>query len=281
MAASRFPPGVLAAQAAERGFLRSFGGYSVGWSGGTLLVNERIPVPRFNFVQVVRVAPERLTAFLEVALDHYFQRALRPSFRIARPAPPAIEAALRTVAFRPTAEEETWLVAGPERPHRPSLGPPPELVPESRQDELVDLWIGEKGREEFRRHLEVGRHHPNPGEQLEARSTKSPDGALRCVGLAYRRGSTLLLEGIATPEELRGQGAATEWVHGVLGTPIARESEYVALRTTVPRLAGRLAPLGFAPALVSRIYELPPDAQLKVVAPAPSPGPRWRPPRLA
>ncbi|MCI4367196.1 MAG: hypothetical protein L3K08_05550, partial [Thermoplasmata archaeon] len=71
--------GTEAARAAERGFVRLLGGYTVGLAGGTLLVNERIPVPRFNIVQSVRVARTRQAQFFESALDHYFQRGVRPS----------------------------------------------------------------------------------------------------------------------------------------------------------------------------------------------------------
>ncbi len=277
----RVPPEALAAQAAERGFVRCFGGYTVGWSGGTLVVNERIPVPRFNFVQIVRVAPERLTAFFEVALDHYFQRALRPTFRVAEPVPPATERALEDMGFRAPPEPELWLVAGPDRPERSRTLPPPELVPDDRLDDLVDLWIGPQGREEFRRHLEVARVHPNPGERIEPRWTLGPDGALRSAGLAYRRGGTLLVEGISTPEPRRGHGSATEWMIGLLGAPIAREARRVALRTSTARLARRLAPLGFRPALRSRVYELPAGTQLALPNAKASAGPLWRPPRIA
>ncbi len=281
MATSRFGPGVLSAQAAERGFVRLFGGYTVGLAGGTLLVNERLPFPRFNFVQLVRVAAERQSGFFEAALDHYFQRGLRPEFRVALPVPSHVEEALEKLSFRPVAPEEEWLVAGPDRPHPVPAATSAGPVPEERWEELIDLWIGATGRAEFRRCLEVGRSRPNPGERLEVFGTQSVDGALRCVGLPYRRGPCLDLEAVITPPSRRGAGAATEWVVAALASPLAQGAAHVALRSTEPRLAGRLAPLGFEVALRCRRFELPADAALALRAPAPSSGPRWRPPRLA
>jgi hypothetical protein len=276
-----FGAGMLEAQAAERGFVRLFGGYSVGLPGGTLLVNERIPVPRFNFVQVVRVGRDRQAAFFEAALDHYFQRGLRPSFRVAEPVPEHIDRTLSDLAFSSAGPEERWLVAGPERPTAPVVEEAGAPVPESSIDRLVDLWIGASGREEFRRQLEVGRSRPHPGERLDPYWTLDASGAVRCAGLAYRRDRCVDLEAIATPVGSRGEGAATELVRGLLASPLAKASRYVALRTTEPRLAERLAPLGFAVAGRFRVYALPDGADLKLRTPPPGGERRWRPPRIA
>ncbi len=81
-------PAVEAALDAERQFVLTLGGFALEVAGATLVTHERIPAPRFNFVQVEGVGAERQAAFFERALDHYFQRALRPTFRLPEPTPP-------------------------------------------------------------------------------------------------------------------------------------------------------------------------------------------------
>ncbi|MCI4365333.1 MAG: hypothetical protein L3K10_04640, partial [Thermoplasmata archaeon] len=77
----------LDALAAERQFVKTLGGFVLGIAGAELVTHERIPLPRFNFVVVGDVSLERGTAFFERVLDHYFQRALRPTFRVLPPVP--------------------------------------------------------------------------------------------------------------------------------------------------------------------------------------------------
>lgn len=277
MLAEPDPEAVSAALAAERGFVRLFGGYTVGLAGGTLLVNERLPVPRFNVVQAVHVARERQTAFFESALDHYFQRALRPAFRVSHPVPAHVDNALRQFAFRPRSEPEVWLVAGPDRPApAPALdGPGPAEL--DRLDELVDLWVGPPERVEFRRQLEVGWLHPNPGEKLVPFASRDAHGDLASAGLAYRRGSCLDLEAVVTRPGARGRGSATALVQRIVADPLGRASRFVALRSTLPRLAERLAPAGFRVADRCTVYELPQDAQLTLRIPPPTTERLWRP----
>jgi hypothetical protein len=272
-------PGISGALAAERGFVRLFGGYTVGLAGGTLLVNERIPIARFNRVQTVRVAPERQAQFFEAALDHYFQRALRPTFRVTLPVPSHVDATLRGLAFRPRALEECWLVAGPERPPAPTPSMPVRGGDPSMLSALLPLLTGAPETLEFRRQLEVGWRHPNPGERLVPFWVQGPDADPWSAGLAYLRGSCLDIESVVTPPDNRGRGAATSLVHGILGDPVARGARYVALRSSEPRLAARLAPAGFEVADRARVYDLPSDADLVLRKPPATGRPFWRPER--
>ena len=261
----------------ERGFVRALGGYTVGLAGGTLLVNERIPLPRFNVVQAVRVARGRRTQFFEGALDHYYQRALRPRFRVEDPVPAHVAETLEHLGYRPQRRSELWLVAGPDRPAGGAVPGLERTAPEAL-DEIVAWWADGREGVELRRQVEVGMLHPNPGESLAPLAYRGTDGALRSVGLAYRRGEAAVLEAVLTVPGQRGGGAATAWVRGALGEEPCRGARYVGLRTEEPRLGERLAPMGFEPAGRFRSYELDPAAELRVPV-APSNGPLWRPPR--
>jgi hypothetical protein len=268
--------GIEEAEATERGFVRLLGGYTVGLAGGTLLVNERIPVPRFNVVQTVRVARARQAQFFEAALDHYFQRALRPSFRVPVPVPPHVDDALRQLGFAPRDAPELWLLAGPERP----ASSPVEGVRRVRPEELeglVALWAGPRERLELRRQLEVGMHHPNPDEEGSAFVAERTDGGLASAALAYQRGPCLDIEAVTTLPEERGRGAATSLVTGILDDPMARRSRFVALRSSEPRLETHLTPLGFEVAGRNVLYDLTEGARLTVPRTPSSGVPLWRP----
>jgi hypothetical protein len=274
-------PGTEAAQAAERGFVRLLGGYTVGLAGGILLVNERIPVPRFNVVQTVRVARARQAQFFEAALDHYFQRALRPAFRVPDPVPVHVDHALRDLGFRPRATLEAWLIAGPDRPGPKPVPTVRRVRPEELGD-LVALWAGERERVELRRQLEVGMNHPNPGEEEAPFVAAAPDGSLASAALVYQRDACLDIEAVTTRPEHRGHGSATTLVRGILSDSMALRSPFVALRSSEPRLEVRLAAMGFLVAERNALYDLPGNAAMN---PSKAPGsvgaPLWRPPRRA
>ena len=87
--------------ALHRSFVVALGGFVLEFAGGALVTHERIAVPAFNYVDLDRLAPDRQTAFFERALDHYFQRAIRPSFRARRPVPAHVDRSLRAFGFVP------------------------------------------------------------------------------------------------------------------------------------------------------------------------------------
>jgi GNAT superfamily N-acetyltransferase len=270
---------VDAALREERGLVLSLGGYAVELSGGVLVVNERIPVPRFNFVQQVTVSRSRQSAFLEWALDHYFQRALRPSFRL--------EESATAGPFRATLEKFGFRSAGSRRLLlRTASGvgaiPPSSLevggVPSDDLPAVAAFWTGERERAEFLRALDVVVHHPNPQERLLPVWARS-QGAPVAAGLWHRFEAAYGIHGIATRPEARGQGAATGLVAWVLAHEVPPEARVVAIWADSDRLERGLVRLGFETVRRYTEFSLPPDAEL-ALPPAAAPGPpRWRPPR--
>jgi GNAT superfamily N-acetyltransferase len=264
----------------ERELILSLGGYALELSGGVLVANERIPVPRFNFVQYVRIHRNRQSTFLERALDHYFQRALRPSIRVESPVPGFLDASLQHLGFRPARSPWSLLLR-----HRV----PPIDRALSRYDVrtataedlplLASFWTGPTEREEFLRALAVALEHPNPGEGLV------PGVALRggtpvSAALLHTDRACVGIHGVVTLPSERGQGAATALVDGLLREPQAREkSGPVAMWSDSPRLDRRLESLGFEVAVRYSVYELPTGAELAIPPVSPPAPPHWRPPR--
>ncbi len=261
----------------EQSFIRALGGFVLGVAGGELVTHERVPLPQFNFVQVREVAPERRTAFFERALDHYFQRALRPTFRLPNPTPSHLDASLRGLGFRPRSESLT--VMRPLHPRAPS-GDAYDVraAREADFDGLLELWTGVKDRPELRSALDVVWHHPNPDEQLTpvlaARGGRAVSG-----GLLYEHAGVAGLHLIATRTGARGQGAASSLVSGVFAAGGAGASEPGFLLADSDRLRAGLARLGFRSEEEFRVYELPKEAELSLPVAPPPGAPRWRPPR--
>ncbi len=269
---------VADALAEERAYVLAMGGFALELAGGTLVTNERVPVPRFNFVQEVRAGRERQTAFFEKALDHYFQRALRPTFRLIEPAAPHLLATLAALGFRPRPQPLTLLLAAAPASPAPVPGPQPRSARPEELDLLVGFWADERERDELRRAIDVVWNHPDPGETLLPLLLEDGDRPV-AAALLYRRGPTAGLHGVATQPTARGRGHASALVAGALRALGADAPEHWAIWDDSGRLARRLAPLGFRPAARWRVFELPRDAQLAIPPPGP-PGPhRWRPPR--
>jgi len=260
--------------------VKTLGGFVLAIAGAELVTHERIPIPGFNFVEVTGVGRGRQTAFFERALDHYFQRALRPVFRVPIPEPEHLVAGLVRFGFRPRAHplDLWWRAAG--------RVPPPASEYEVRPaekgelDETVSLWVGERGHAEFRTAVDVAWHHPNPGERL------TPIVALRgarivSAALRYDRGGMGGLHFVTTRPGERGQGAASALVAGAFASDPDFDAEVPFLFADTDRLERRLTTLGFSPALSFREFELPSDAELAFPPPGPLTPPRWRPPRGA
>ncbi len=271
------------ALAAERDFVKTLGGFSLGIAGAELVTHERIPIARFNFVDVSGIDRGRQSPFFERALDHYFQRALRPTFRVPIPEAEHVAAGFRRFGFQPRPDPMVLLLGDPAR----SAPPPSDLTTRSATnaelDGVVGLWVGDRGRAEFRAAIDVAWHHPNPGERLTpvvtARRERIVSAALR-----YERAGTAGLHFVTTRSEDRGQGAASALVGGSLAPGAVDAAAVPFLFADSARLERRLRALGFSPALSFREYALPPDVELAFPAPGrprrPDGGPLGTPPRM-
>lgn len=269
-----------AALASERQFVYSLGGFALEMAGAALVTNEKLPVPRFNFVQEVGVGPERQTAFFERALDHYFQRALRPTFRV--PAPPAqhVDAGLRRFGFRPKDSLLVLLV---------SVEPPPPAAPaevtvrralRADLDLVASFWTSERERAEFRAALDVVWSHPNPYESLVPLLAFLDDVPVSAA-LVYRYRSMAGIHAVVTRGPSRGRGAASALVDFARREEVAGPAVRYSIFADSPRLERKLQSMGFRPVRSFVEYELPPSAELALPPPGPPSGPRWRPPRPA
>ena len=86
--------------AGVKAFVLALGGLSLEVSGASLVTHERLLAPLFNYISVDNVGPARQAAFFERALDHYFQRALRPRVLTRIPTPGHLDEGLRRFGFR-------------------------------------------------------------------------------------------------------------------------------------------------------------------------------------
>jgi GNAT superfamily N-acetyltransferase len=272
------PLAVEAALEAERQFVLTLGGFALEIPGATLVTHERLPVPRFNFVQELGVGPERQSAFFERALDHYFQRALRPTFRVPLPVAAHVDRGLRRFGFRPRPSPLVLFLekAGGPRAERP----PPDVRPATpaELDLVASFWTSERERPEFRTALDVAWAHPNPHERLQPLLAFRAAEAV-AAALVYRYRSAAGIHGVATRPSARGQGAASDLVRFALSRDPVGPGVRYSLFADSARLARRLELLGFSPARSFQEYELPPDAALAFPPPGPPGPPQWRPPR--
>jgi len=269
-----------AALEAERQFVLTLGGFALEMAGATLVTHEKLPVPRFNFVQELGVGRERQTAFFERALDHYFQRALRPTFRVPVPVPDHLDAGLRRFGFRPRAASLVLLLSTGERP------PPGGTAVEVRRARPAEVelvaafWASPRERPEFRTALEVAWVHPNPHERLVPLFALL-DGHVVASAIVYRYRSSAGVHAVATTPSARGQGAASDLVRFALREDPAGPGVRYSIWADSARLVARLEKLGFRPARTFQEYELPASAELAFPAPGPLGPPRWRPGRPA
>jgi len=269
---------VEAALEAERQFVLTLGGFALEIAGATLVTHERLPVPRFNFVQELGVGPERQSAFFERALDHYFQRALRPTFRVPLPVAAHVDAGLRRFGFRPRPNLLVLFLDLPVRRRPAELPPDVRAATHAELDLVASFWTSERERPEFRTALDVAWSHPNPHERLQP-LLAFRDGAAVSAALVYRYRTVAGIHAVATRPSARGRGAASDVVRfATSGDPVGPDTRY-SIYADSPRLAQRLELLGFSPARSFQEYELPADAALAFPAPGPAGPPQWRPPR--
>lgn len=267
-----------AALDAERRFVISLGGFALEIPGATLVTHEKIPVPRFNFVLEHGVGAERQAAFFERALDHYFQRAIRPAFRVPEPVAGYLDSGLHRLGFRARDEPLALLLNESDPPDGASedlaVGPagPGEL------DEVASFWTGERERPELRTAIDIVVNHPNPRERLVPILARRGRDAV-AAALVYRYGESAGIHAVATRPASRGQGAATALVRFVLTSFPSGPGVRYSIFADSDRLERRLVALGFRRARTFREYELPPSADLAVPPPGVPGPPRWRPPR--
>ncbi|MCI4319308.1 MAG: GNAT family N-acetyltransferase [Thermoplasmata archaeon] len=243
------------------------------------VVHEKIPFPRFNFVQEVDVQRERSTGFFEVALDHYFQRAIRPTFRVATDASVHAGATLELLGFhrRPT---ELALLHTTTRGGRPTEEPSIEVRP-ARPEELesvVTSFASPPEQLELRRHLEVAWDRPGRQEKLTP-LLGFRDGKPVVTALLHRYRSTTGIHGVATQPGARGSGVATALVRRAMAGDLTPEGGSIWLLSEHASLERHLAPLGFGKVASYTVFDLPPDAELSLPPPGPPTPARWRPPR--
>ena len=269
---------IEAALEAERQLVLTLGGFSLEVAGAALVTHEKIPAPRLNFVQELGVAPDRQTAFFERALDHYFQRALRPTFRVPMPVSAHVDRGLRRFRFEPRSAPLTLLIEA-EAPAPPAEGEfDVRPARSSELDVLTSFWSDERERPELRTAIDVAWHHPNPHERLVplVASLQSEPVA---AALVYRYRTAAGIHFVATRPSARGRGAASAVVAYALRERSAEGEAFLSIFADSARLEQRLRRLGFAPARSFVEYVLPPDAELALPPPGPPTPPRWRPPR--
>jgi len=269
---------VEAALEAERQFVLTLGGFALELAGAALVTHEKLPVPRFNFVQELGVGRERQTAFFEHALDHYFQRALRPTFRVPLPVPDHVDQGLRRFGFRP--KESPLVLMLSADGERPTVPTDVEVRPAQRRelDLVASFWTADRERPEFRAALDVAWAHPNPNECLVPLIATLGTEAVSAA-LVYRYRRTAGIHAVATRVPARGRGAASAIVSFARDHAPAGPVVSYSIFADSPRLEYRLERLGFRAARSFTEYELPRSAELSFPSPGPPTGPRWRPPR--
>jgi len=263
----------------ERELICALGGFALHLSGGWLVTHERLPGSRFNFIDIGALNPARRTAFLERALDHYFQRALRPVVRLSPRAPEAIVGSLERLGFRERSTPQLLLT----RQLKPLRGPASagERVRALTPQELpilYRLWGGERELPEIRSTIDVALSAPSPGEEVVPVGS-IVEGRLVSVGLLHHWNGIWGLHAVATIPGERGNGWASDLA---IQAPVAstdRGDRWLGLRVDSVRVPSHLETAGFVAQEQCRIFDLPTDRSLEVPPPGPPQPPRWRPPR--
>ena len=263
---------------AEVEYVLALGGWVVRLPGANLVLHEKIPAPRVNYVSVGRIAPQRQTAFFERALDQYFQRAIRPRFRLPSPAPPHLRAGLERLGFRRKADPLVLLLEATSPTSEERLESPIRPARDTDLDALAEFWAAPKERPEFRTALDIAWHHPNPDERLLP-IVQRDDAGVVGAALLYRYRHAAAIDLVGTRAASRGRGTASDLVRYALRARPQGGPVRFAMLADSGRLVDRLTALGFAPAAAFEEYELSAEADLALPEPGPPGPPRWRPPR--
>ncbi len=262
----------------ERALVCALGGYALQLSGGWLVTHERLPGSRFNFIDIGPVAPARRTAFLERALDHYFQRALRPVVRLRPTAPSEIIEALERLGFRERPVPQQLLVCGPEPGRPPESGRPVRALTPGELPLLHRLWGGFRELPEIRASLDVAIAAPARDEEVIPVAAAAEDGPAS-VGILHGWNGLWGLHGVATLPGHRGNGWASDLAIG--SSRLARDhgGNWLGLRLDSDRVPSGLSRAGFRVREPYRVFDLPHDRALEIPPAGPPQPPRWRPPR--
>lgn len=283
MSADRPDELLEAALVEERALVLAFGGMGIELPGGTILLNERIAVPQFNFVQDVSVAPNRVSGFLERALDQYFQRALRPTVRVKIPSAPTVRSALARLGFLPRPEARTLHLSVPGA-RTPSVPPGVEVRPATEEElpGLLEFWTQAHGPEpeEFLRCLKVAATQPHPREELRAVVAVERNRPV-CAALLHGYRGSFGIHSVATRPGERRRGLASTLVAVAARDCVEPAGTPVGVWADSDRLRARLESIGFRERARFEVFHLPADAELALPPAGPSQGPLWRPPRWA
>lgn len=269
---------VEAALAAERQFVFTLGGFAYEIAGATFVTHEKLPVPRFNFVEELGVGRERQSNFFEHALDHYFQRALRPTFRVPRPVEAHIDAGLRRFGFRPKESPLVLMLSGDRSTRTADAAIEVKVATRSELDLIASFWTSERERPEFRAALDIAWSHPNPTEKLVP-LLASLSGEVVSAAIVYRYRTAAGIHAVTTRPTARGRGAASDLVRFALANEVVGPGARYSMFADSERLEHRLETLGFRSAASFTEYELPRSAELALPSPGPPLPPQWRPPR--
>jgi GNAT superfamily N-acetyltransferase len=255
------------------------GGYSISLHGGVFVVHEKIPFPRFNFVQEVDVRRERSTGFFEFALDHYFARAIRPTFRVAADAPAHAGDTLARLGFHRREgglDLLATITGGGSRSEEASI----EVRPANPEelDAVVTFFASPAEQLELRRQLEVAWDRPGREERLTP-LLGLRDGKPVATALVHRHRTTIGIHGVATRPAARGLGVATSLVRRALLDDLTPAGSTSWLLSEHGSLERHLAPLGFRKVASYSVFDLPPGAELSLPPAGPPTPARWRPPR--
>jgi len=258
----------------ERRFVLALGGFAHEIAGATLVTFERVPSEPFNFGDIGPVSPLRLTALVERSLDHYFQRAIRPVFRVAEPVPAGLDAALRRVGFRRDGAGLRVLVSSPRAARPRASGLVVRRASHDELDTLVSLWAPPRERLELRAAIDNAWCHPNPAEELVpflATRGETPVGAAMVYVFGRSRALVLTAAGPGRPSAAGASALVSTALRDDPGRP---------LWTVAPARPGDPDPPdGFRVVGTLRRYRLSPAAELDLGPIPPAGPPRWRPPR--
>jgi hypothetical protein len=271
--------GSLLGLRAHEAFVVALGGSVLEIAGARLVLHERVPAPTFNYIVLGAIGPGRQAAFFERALDHYFQRAVRPAVLAPTPLARHLEEGLQRFGFRVEADPVRVLQAvGP-----PAEAPTPaglsvaELAP-GEIGRILPFWAESQESEELARSFQVLVHHPNPDESTRA-WVVSEAGQDLASAVAYGIGTLRGLHGIGTVSGARGRGAASAVVRAALAAIGPSSAAPLTTLARGDRALASLERLGFAATATLAEYRLPKEAELHLPALGPPAPPRWRPPR--